>query len=1035
MKLIFSIEKLFILIIMIISIIFLIIIHSFSSTTEHSGNPTAVNGTLNLTDWDFDQNGIVRLDGNWNIYWGKLLKPQDFSTNKTKIEQFSVPGIWNNKIMNGKTVSENGCMTLRLNVLLTDTSKLKCIYIPIISSSYKLWVNNNLVSSSGAVGTSKFTMNPAFSTNYIDFQCTQKSLDIVLQISNFNYYYGGINYSILLGNYSQLRKLQLQHLSLDLVCFICAFLIGIYTLVIFIIRKKNISALYLSIFSILMSLRPLLYGDSIFYNIFPNINFEAICDIYLFILLATQFILLFIYSLYPNETSKNIVKLFGFIQVSLVAIKLLTNAKTLEYLIIIYDIVIILAGLYVFYIVLLAMYRKRKNALLIFSGILILLLFAFNDVLYNLKFINTGYYAPVGFVIFIFAQSLVLCLNLSDSFNSAEELSLKLISLDKLKDEFLSNTSHELRTPLNGIIGLAQSMIDGVSGSLNETQALNLSMIITSGKRLNSLINDILDSSRLKNSDIILQKKPVDIKSVVQIVHYILSPLYIEKPVTINISIPDNLPLVYGDENRIQQIIYNLIGNALKFTDKGTVEISAISKNNFIQISIADTGIGISNEMLPHIFNSFKQGDSSISRKYGGTGLGLGISKNLTLLHGGDITVSSKLGEGSIFTVRLPIYKGNINKTPYVKSPTATSRMDKAINLDVFEEKRITNTQYFYKNTNSLQNKGAAKILIVDDEPINIQVISNILKLEGYTIETASNGLDVLNGLNGTQKPDLILLDIMLPKMSGFEVCLKIRENFSLHELPILMVTSKNTTADILAAFNAGANDYISKPFENSELKARIKTLLELKSKVRYALTAEICFLQSQIKPHFIFNTLNSIISFCRTDPEKARELLVNFSSYLRRSFDFKDLESQITLEKELDLLKAYLSIEQARFSQKLKVEYKLIPGLNITVPPLILQPIVENAVRHGLMNKPSIGTVTVSSQLQDRYVIFKITDDGIGIEKEKIPLLLDGKLSNVGIGINNINKRLKSIYGHGLIIESEINKGTTVYIKIPYPI
>lgn len=1035
MKLNINIEKSFILIVILISILFMIIIQSFNSSIERFGNPTAVNGQLDLTNWNFNHNGIVRLDGSWNIYWDKLLTPKDFSSTKTSSEQFSVPGIWNNKMMNGKIVSENGFMTLRLKVLLTDTSELKCIYIPIISSSYKLWINNNLISSSGIVGTSKFTMKPAFSTNYIDFQCNQKSLDIVLQVSNYNYYYGGINYSILLGNYSQLKKLQLQHLALDLTCFICAFLIGVYSFVIYIIRKKNISALYFSIFSMLMSLRPLLYGDSVLLSIFPNINFEILCDIYLSILLATQFILLFIYSLYPEEASKNIVKLLGFIQVFLVAFKILTNAKTLKYLITIYDIIIIIVCLYIFYIIILAMYKKRKNALLIFSGILILLLFAFNDILYNLKFINSGYYAPVGFVIFIFAQSFVLCVNLSDSFNSTEELSLKLISLDKLKDEFLSNTSHELRTPLNGIIGLAQSMIDGVSGSLNETQILNLSMIITSGKRLNSLISDILDFSRLKNSDIILQKKPVDIKSVVEIVHYILNPLYAEKPVIIKNTISNNLPLVYGDENRLQQIMYNLIGNALKFTEKGTVEISAVERNNFIEISITDTGIGISDEILPHIFNSFEQGDSSISRRYGGTGLGLSISKNLILLHGGDISVTSKLGEGSTFIVKLPVYKGFISKLPVNKSSVTSSLTEKTLNFNIFEEKKTAKSQNFYLNSEKKQDKNSFKILIVDDEPINVQVISNILKLEGYIIDTASNGLDALSKIKGTEKPDLILLDLMLPKMSGFEVCSKIREIFSLHELPVLMVTSKNSTADILAAFNVGANDYISKPFENSELKARIKTLLELKSKVRYALTAEICFLQSQIKPHFIFNTLNSIISFCRTDPEKARELLINFSSYLRRSFDFKDLENPITLEKELDLVKAYLAIEQARFPQKLKIEYKLISDLNITVPPLILQPIVENAIRHGLMNKPSMGTVTISSELKGKQAVFKITDDGIGIPKEKIPLLLDGKLSNVGIGINNINRRLKSIYGYGLIIESEINEGTTVYIKIPYPI
>ncbi len=395
--------------------------------------------------------------------------------------------------------------------------------------------------------------------------------------------------------------------------------------------------------------------------------------------------------------------------------------------------------------------------------------------------------------------------------------------LDKLKDEFLANTSHELRTPLNGIIGIAESLIDGAAGQLTEAQITNLSMIVSSGKRLASLINDILDFSKLKNGDIELQRKPIDFRQIVEVVLTLCQPLVKNKPLTLKNEIPWDLPAVDGDENRLQQIMYNLIGNGIKFTDTGSVTVSAIvidssTPTPLIEVTVSDTGIGISADQFTDIFKSFEQVDASISRPYSGTGLGLSITKQLVELHGGTIRVESELAVGSRFIFSLPITFQPLDQA---------SNQTLDLNQSVIKV-RENDVSPSIPLSPSLTANSQLTILVVDDEPINLQVVANHLSLQNYAIIQANNGIEALEKLNNGLRPDLIVLDIMMPKMSGYEVCRKIRQQFPANEIPVVMLTAKNQVSDLVAGLEAGANDYVTKPILKNELLARIKTHINL---------------------------------------------------------------------------------------------------------------------------------------------------------------------------------------------------------------
>jgi signal transduction histidine kinase/class 3 adenylate cyclase/ActR/RegA family two-component response regulator len=479
---------------------------------------------------------------------------------------------------------------------------------------------------------------------------------------------------------------------------------------------------------------------------------------------------------------------------------------------------------------------------------------------------------------------------LKASFQTLETKNQDLQRLDQLKNEFLANTSHELRTPLNGIIGIADSLLDGATGPLPEQTRANLVMIVVSGRRLANLVNNILDFSKLRHKNIELQLKSVSMREIVEVVFTLSRPLLGKKNLQFINAISPDLPPAYADENRLQQILHNLVSNAIKFTDSGSIEIAAEVRENFLAIPVTDTGIGIAENKIESIFESFEQGDGSTARLYGGTGLGLAVTKQLVELHGGQITVQSTLGQGSCFTFTLPIASEEVESLSLDEfTPSRESLVIQSLSNQIYPDITIT------PPIPSKQH-GFFKILIVDDEPINLQVLINHLSLHNYSITQAMNGLEALAIVEKGYQPDLVLLDVMMPKMTGYEVCQKLREKFPINELPILMLTAKNQVSDLVEGLDAGANDYLSKPVSKSELMARIKMHLELsKINIAYGRFVPRQFLQ--------FLNKESIVEVQLGD-QVQKEMSILFSDI--RSFT--TLSERMTPEDNFRFINTYLS-------------------------------------------------------------------------------------------------------------------------------
>ena len=387
----------------------------------------------------------------------------------------------------------------------------------------------------------------------------------------------------------------------------------------------------------------------------------------------------------------------------------------------------------------------------------------------------------------------------------------RLIALNEMKDEFLANTSHELRTPLNGIIGLADSMLLG--GGVGAEGTDNLRLIVRSGKRLANLINDILDYSRLQKKDLSLHRKPADLRAAVMLVLNLIGSGAEARQLQLENQVPAALPPVSADEDRLQQILFNLVGNAVKFTPAGgTIRVLAEARGPGVTVHVEDTGIGIPADKLESIFAAFEQVDASSARAAGGTGLGLPLARKLVELHGGQLTVTSKVGAGSRFSFSLPVAEGRVEEREQLGVSRLAPDEEPGPSVAAAEGRR---------------GEGPS-VLVVDDDPVNLRVLQQYLAASGYDVVAAPSGAEALEALDRRPDVAMVLLDVMMPRLDGYDTCRRIRAKRNASELPVVLLTAKNRVSDLELGLQAGANDYLVKPFSRQELLARMKSHLSL---------------------------------------------------------------------------------------------------------------------------------------------------------------------------------------------------------------
>ncbi|WP_405105210.1 ATP-binding protein [Paenibacillus sp. FSL K6-1217] len=1010
--------------VLVLSVPLLSVFHTLQIKGER---PQAVQGVIDLRTWDASTDGVMKLDGEWELYRDVLLSPGDFHPENgdgqapSVSTMIQVPGKWNHELSQQGEPRAKGYATYRLKARIAEGEAVVYgLRTSNIRSAGKVYLNGQEIGSSGIPADSP----SGGRQNNVPFMgfapVTGDTMEIIAQVANYSYSSGGIVQPIVIGDQTSILKHREFALFVDGAALIGFFVLSLFLLMFSKVRESRGVTLYLGLFCMAAFVYISTHGEKLILAALPGLPYEIILKLQLASsTLVYYYLLRYVANSVNYPMSVGVIKASRLVTVFLLLIAVFVPAYLFSYL----EVLLLTWGSvslgFVLYSMVQGTRRNPKNMLLMvvsiesLSVVIIYYLVSFMGM--SLSYFIISY----EILLFGFVQAILMTRQYAASFREVDQLSRRLLSLDGLKDEFISDTSQELRKPLQGIVNLAKVLAQGTAGSISAAQQDQLLTIVSTGKRLTALIHDMSDFAKLNHGSLFLRRQAVDLRASASSIMEVTRQVYGNSQLEFRLSLPEQLPLLETDEQRLAQILHNLLANAVNYTPKGVITLSAEVKEEYVTVIISDTGNGIAPERLRSIFDAYDPSGPAANKVYRENGLGLSITQRLVELTGGEIEVHSELGHGSVFSFTQPVLK----------------RSHALLEEDLGERNGWETSPAFPPSAEESvppPSGDCCSILVVDNDPVNLRVLVGVLQLENHSVITASSGAEAIQIIQEHPELDLVIADWVMPEVPGLLLCKAIRERFTLSELPILVLMASSRPDDILAAFEAGANDYLSKPVEVREFKARMQTLLDMRKSIRVSVQSEIAFLQAQIKPHFLYNALNAIISVCPVDPDKATELLLDLSQYLRSSFDFQNRGQTVSMEKELGLVKSYLALEQARFDERLSIEFDVPEDVMAMVPPLSIQPIVENAVNHGLMQKEAGGTVRLSVELLPGCLKVAVTDDGVGMSPERIAEVLSEERTEGGIGLRNIQDRLLKMYGTGLNIDSVPGRGTAISYTIP---
>lgn len=988
--------------------------------------PLANEGEIDLREWDFSSSGIVTLSGQWSFYPNQLI--DDVSTVREKDKQtfIQVPGDWSYKL-NDDQNNPYGYGTyhlrIKVNPEIEQTYKMQ---VSSARSSSALFINGEKYGGSGEVGPTEVG-SKAWNVPFISSTIKpdeKGEIDILLQVTNFvDPRSSGLIRSIKFGFGKQITKEINISAMLQIVASVILFVHALFAFIVYFIGVRDKRLLYFSGVIICVSLINLSFSDEKILYQYISIDYRYTLKIST--LLVILFFLMLVHAIYKQieNVSVHILPIVRGAYFLFIGVLLFLPIKYIDTFNNIMSIIILLT-ITVTAIALIRSSKEFTDSLWIFLSIIAIvshLVWFFYLMSVGIKVV----YYPFDLIISIICIAVVWFKHYYDLHEELLSLTEKLTVMDQVKDEFLANTSHELRNPLHSILNISEAVLQREKHSLQAESIADLDTVLTVSRRMSFMVNELLDIASIESGAPKLQLHPVSMKAVATGVIDMVAYSVEGKPIRLINKISNRITKVQGDENRLIQIMFNLVHNAIKFTPEGVVEIDGSEREGFVYISVKDTGIGMDEKTVQEIFDRYVQGSNANVVAEGGFGIGLYVSKQLIELHGGSLNVQSTLGKGTTFTFSIPVAK-----TKQVIIPKEDQE------IKAFESKSYAQTTISDKPITEASlgqfERDFPRIIVVDDDKVNLRVIETVLSTETYEITSVLSGEEVLQLLD-EREWDLVIADVMMPKMSGYELTRIIRSRFTMSELPVLLVTARSSQEDVEIGFLSGANDYIIKPVDAVELRSRVNALTSARQSMRERLQLESAWLQAQIKPHFLFNTLNSIIALSQFDTERMVEVLNSFSDVLRAKFNFENLDTLVPLDKELNLIESYMYIEQVRFGERLQIQFDIDEDVNTMIPTLSIQPLIENAINHGVMQRDVGGEIVLRVKETDQHVHITVADNGVGMDEGTLRKILAGTFTKKsGVGLININLRLKRLFGEGLVIESAIDEGTIISFKVP---
>src|SRR5690625_298205 len=775
----------------------------------------------------------INLDGEWHFFEKELLKPKEVEEQLTNHQGkiVSLPSSFESQI---GEINSFGTYNTKIKIPEKYVGETLAVHVPFQYSAYKLYVDGTVVAENGIVGYDRISHHAEMAPKMGYFIAESDEVTFTMQVSSFDHIRGGFENTIYLGEASVVSQKFNTNMIVNLFMNGCIFIIGLFMTLFALYRfrsKQEHVFLIFGIFAMLISARAL-FTVPFYYTLIFNVSWLWGTRLEYILSEATSlFYIVLLLKWHEKEFSKKAMYFLVTLIITVMIVTLFTQPVFFQDLFFKVFSLAIPIFFYFMYVIYKSIRNGNRIAKTNLVGIIIIFIAFLNDFALGMNWYQSIPLMLPAVCIYVIIHVILMSKDFAERTKeteqqnkqlrtlntSNEELAIKLQKEIKQKDDYLANTSHELRNPLHGMISITQSILHNRSSHVDEKIQNDLQLQLTIGHHMSRTLDDLLDITRLKEHRIQLQLEKLNIQADSKGVVDMLRVLITNKNIQMNVQIPNDFPKVVADKNRLIQILFNLLHNAVKYTNEGTITIDADIQGEKVQIHIADTGIGMKEETLRTVFEQYKQGDSSITAIGGGLGLGLSICKQLVEMHGGTIKANSILGEGSVFTFTLPLADDSFEEEAVATTVSSELReptikeTQLAVNSGKIEP-FVTHTSSSYK----------PKILAVDDDPVNLQVLTNILSEDQYKVKTVTSGKDALKQLDRNEC-DLIISDVMMPVMSGYELTHFIREKFSISELPVLLLTARSNPEDVYTGFLAGANDYVTKPVDAIELNVRVQ--------------------------------------------------------------------------------------------------------------------------------------------------------------------------------------------------------------------
>ena len=661
----------------------------------------------------------------------------------------------------------------------------------------------------------------------------------------------------------------------------------------------------------------------------------------------------------------------------------------------------------------------------------------------------------------------LLALQISAALSSAKlqaearERENALTELDKLKTTFFSNVSHEFRTPLTLLLGPLEDALEKSNGPVVNIDKITFGSIYRNALRLLKLVNSLLDFSRMEAGKVVANFEPTNIAKLTKELASQFTEVMEKGDLQLIIKADDIIDPIYIDREMWEKIVLNLLSNAFKFTFKGSVQVTLRELKEEVELIVQDSGIGISKEEMPKLFNRFYRVEGAKSRTFEGSGIGLALVKDMVAAHGGKIFVDSKKGDGSTFRVIIP--KGYAH-LPVNQLQTQHSTESTRLKAAVFVQEAA---RWIPDNAKeNISNKDRSVILIVEDNTDMREYLKSLLNND-YHILTAANGIEALR-LIQADLPNLIISDIMMPEMDGLALLKKLRSSEKTLRIPIILLSARSGNEATVQGLNEGADDYLTKPFSSKELIARVQTqlsMVKLRSDLameRRAIAARDKFLS--IASHEIntpltplkiqLDTLARVLEKGDLGTLSAERLkiIVNvfhiqvdkISNLIRNLFDVMLIDNgTMILHKQTininEIIKKVLlehgaEITRANCGIMLQLENYLAAYCDTDRLKQVVTNLLQNALKYAAGH-----SIKISSGINNHTVFLVVEDNGPGILQKNLKEIFDRyksidsslHLGGLGLGLY-LSKQIIESHGGQITVESSVEKGTKFLIELP---